>query len=177
MGAFVVVVVVVLAAPSVAAYTVINGNVTRTEMVADQSWDAYKVEVSVGQRVTVQISAAAVVDFYVLTDAQYAEYTNPAGSGFHTTNDRENVVDFTYPTGISGYIFVVDNAAISTTGAMGGAPVSYTLSVTYVSDLKAFSLYIVLAVVIAGIVGTTYWLYTPPRAFRETSKQLHAVLK
>ncbi len=166
------------AAPTALGYTTIHGTVNESHTVVRQSWDAYKVVIPAGQKATVRIGASGAVDFYVFPQSQYGEYTNPSGTGFHTTEDSQNAIDFTYTTSSSDYIFVVDNAMISVSGASGNNDVSYSLQITYQSaSLLDYSCYILVGLVIVAIAGTSYWLYTPPKAFHEASKQLRAQMR
>ena len=113
--------------------------------------------------------------------SHYAEYSNPGpnSTGFYALTDRENARDFTDTTEASGRIYVIDNADISQSGASPSGPVTYTVTVRGPSLLDQLFLrscggWLVLGIVL--VIGTSYWLFTPPKAFRETSVQLRAML-
>lgn len=169
----------VLAAPTVAAQERIESDVTYTRTLAVGDYDALQLIVAQGQVRTISFVAQGIVDFYVMFESHYAEYTDPNAPVFHSLENRENAQEFTEAQEFSGRIYVIDNQDASVSGAFPTGPVTYTVTVTGPSLLDQLFVrscwgWLVLGFLLVG--GSSYWLYTAPKAFRESSKQLRAML-
>lgn len=172
-----------LAIPPAAATETISANTSLTTIVAHESWHAYKVDVAFGSSVTVSFRAQGIVDYFVFTESQYNEYTNPSVPRIGYEASQMNTQDYTYPTGRSGLVFVIDNARITEVGAIPTGEVTYTLTVAYTSRSILDALFVQspcpgwIALAIVLVLGSSYWVLTPPKRYRERSAQLKAVLK
>lgn len=173
-------VLVMAASPAVAAPERVTADVTHTRTLGVQDHDAFEVVVQPEQVRSISFSAQGIVDFYVVTSSEYAKYTDPNSTGFFAIDSRENSRDFSQTVEATGRIYIIDNADFSVSGASPTGPVTYTVTVggpSLVEQLFVRSpCFGWIAIVIALIAGTSYWLYSPPKAFRETSKQLRAML-
>src|SRR2546425_1445711 len=92
---------------STASFETINTNTSRTVVVPMYSHDAYAVTIA-GGTATIQFTANATVDFYVLTATGYSEYVDPNSSMFHYRDLNENAQSFSYTATQSGLIVVID---------------------------------------------------------------------
>ena len=114
-----------------AAYETVTGTVNRSDSVLYQDWDAYEVAFSGLAPISVQITADVVVDFYVFTATQYADYSNPSVPTFGYVDSQENAISFQYVLTASGLIVVIDNADVSASGASPSGLAPYSVSILY----------------------------------------------
>ena len=80
---------------------------------------------------------------------------------------------------------MIDNAARSPTGQTPDGPESYTIEVTFGTPtappasfaLPAWAYWAYPTFLLSLVLGTAYWLMTPPRRHRHASDQLKEFLK
>ena len=122
--------------PSAAAQTEVpvSGVISESVTIAASEWRAYRV--SLGSQdsfqFSVRVSQGSDIDVYTMPASGYAQYTDPSAPsfGYLTSGTQENTQSFgTSVSPSSGtYYLVVDNIAVSSSGAPGSAPVTVDVS-------------------------------------------------
>jgi len=138
--------------PAVTALETVSSGISRTVTLDMSSHDAYKVEVDSGSSAIIEFTADLNVDFYVMTALGYVEYTNPNSSSFSVEDSSENARSFSFSTAQAGLIFVVDNDAISTSGASPTGPVTYVITVVFSSGGGPTVFSVAVAIVAGALV-------------------------
>ena len=147
------------------SYTV-EKKIDETRVVEDMDHDAYFI-----------MSEDSKVDFYLFKEEQYSQYTNIFAIQFEYQEKDENSRSASWGMANDVYVLVVDNDFHSDSGAFPDGNVTYRIKIT-VSELSFFEryffydCYLICPVLIIVIIFTIYWLYTPPKKYRESVKLL-----
>jgi len=145
-----------------ATFEVVGSDTSKTITLAANSHDAYQILDSGGTVAQVAVTATGLLDFYVMNNTGYGEYTDPNSQVFHTVDgaSRESVTSFTYSTpAYRGRIVVVDNEDFTAGGAPGTQPVTYTITISFAAaqsggpDLFSIALAAVAGAAVFGAIA------------------------
>ena len=161
-------------------------NIIETRVVGEDEWDSYQLYAEDKQVViNVKAISAGAVDFYLMTNPQYKDYKDIFAVRFGYVEKSENAATFSWAKSGVDYVFIIDNAEITNTGAVPVGNVTYEISIKY-SDKGFFDsntcgvsnqfctlcgAFILLAII------TTSWLYRAPKQYREKAEQLKVLKK
>ncbi len=157
-----------------------KSNVSATRDIDYDGWDSYKLHAS-GKKVDISVTIVegTSVDFYIFTESEYDEYTDPSAMQMGYETKSEVVKSFNYSGSNIEYLLVIDNADISTTGAMSTGNVTYDIDIKYTEMSLAENLMALLCsgfglcgVVILLVAATSFWLYTVPKQYKERAQKL-----
>lgn len=110
---------------------------------------------------SVRVTSGGAVDVYMFDATGYADYKDPMATTFqyYVSGTEENTMSFSgtfRPTSTQTYYMVVDNAPISSTGAMGTNSVTVDVSASYgapgISPFVWVGLAVAVVIVVAVVV-------------------------
>ena len=162
----------VLLAPVASAGSVVSLTPpdTRTITIPDADWAAFQLSIGFAGAVSLSvrvISGSQVVDVYTTEPGGYAEYSNPASLSFTylRASSAERQVSFDTTITQSGTVIVIiDNAAITVSGANPTGPVTVTL--TFASSSAGL-----LGYAVCGVIGIVVILILVLRARSRAKKR------
>jgi hypothetical protein len=167
-----------------AQYTV-TSNLEEDHEVLMEDHNSYKLN-SKGKEVEIRvdIKTGGRVDFYLFTQDQYGDYTNIFATDIGYVTISEKATSFSWSGSDVSYVFVVDNDYVSESGATPTNEVTYSVSIKYTEiDLMTSitsalcSGYGICGALILLAVGTTSWMYSVPKKYRENAKILKGMEK
>lgn len=137
----------------------VDGTLVEFATVPMDEWKAYSVALQGGDSLTyaVTVTSGSRIDVYFLDDANYGLYKDPfaASFGYYVRETQENtmaVAGSFRPSGSDTYWIVVDNVALTTTGANPTGNVTVNVSFTKVGNVFGNLLVIGVIVLVAVIV-------------------------
>jgi len=155
-------------------------DIATTREIEYDSWDAYELHGS-GKKVDISVSIVegTSVDFYLFTEDQYDDYTNPFATQMGYEANKEITKTYSYSGSNVNYVFVIDNADISQSGATSTGNVTYEIEIKYsemsiTDNLVSFltSGFCICGGAIVLAVITSLWLYTVPKQYKERAQKL-----
>ncbi len=139
--------------------TMMGNTMSETLTLPSDEYKAYGVSLSPASPFTfsVRVTAGGPVDVYLFNATSYAEYKDPMELtfGYYSAGTQENTMSFsgsfTAPR-VATYYFVVDNAPISSSGAMGAASATVVVS-AQVGNAGGDTTRLIVGLVLVALIG------------------------